>query len=57
MGIGAFESREFIRDLGGDIRVTSTPGEGSLFRIVLPFTLAADEPTMANGAIIEGTNC
>jgi putative PEP-CTERM system histidine kinase len=36
MGIGAFESREFVRGLGGDIQATSTPGVGSLFRIVLP---------------------
>ncbi|MCB1679201.1 MAG: PEP-CTERM system histidine kinase PrsK [Halioglobus sp.] len=36
MGIGAFESREFVRSLGGDIQVTSTPGKGSRFRIVLP---------------------
>jgi putative PEP-CTERM system histidine kinase len=36
MGIGAFESREFIRKLGGNIQVSSTPGAGSLFRIVLP---------------------
>ena len=45
MGIGAFESREFIRDLGGDIKVTSTPDAGSLFRIVLP---CADEPAQPN---------
>lgn len=36
MGIGAFESREFIRSLGGDIRVESTPGQGSLFRVMIP---------------------
>ena len=36
MGIGVFESREFVRNLGGDIQVSSTPGVGSLFRIVLP---------------------
>jgi putative PEP-CTERM system histidine kinase len=36
MGIGAFESREIVRKLGGDIQVASTPGAGSLFRIVLP---------------------
>ncbi len=36
MGIGVFESREYIRALGGEIRVTSTPGKGSLFRIDLP---------------------
>lgn len=36
MGVGAFESREYIRSLGGDIEVTSAPGVGSLFRITLP---------------------
>jgi putative PEP-CTERM system histidine kinase len=36
MGVGAFESREYVRSLGGDIEVTSTPGVGSLFRIVIP---------------------
>lgn len=36
MGIGAFESRDFIRSLGGDISVSSTPGEGSLFRVRIP---------------------
>lgn len=36
MGVGAFESREYVRSLGGDIEVNSTPGAGSLFRIVLP---------------------
>lgn len=36
MGIGAFESREFVRSIGGDIQVRSTPGVGSLFTIVLP---------------------
>ena len=36
MGVGAFESREYIRSLDGDISVVSVPGEGSAFRIVLP---------------------
>ena len=36
MGIGAFESREFIRLLGGDLVVRSVPGEGSIFRLSLP---------------------
>jgi signal transduction histidine kinase len=54
MGIGAFESREFIRDLGGNIRVTSTPGEGSLFRIVLPCTLADTETNKVNPAVAKG---
>lgn len=36
MGIGAFESREFIRSLGGNINVQSTPGRGSVFRVSIP---------------------
>ena len=36
MGIGVFESREFIRSLGGDIYVSSTPGKGSIFNIEIP---------------------
>ena len=36
MGIGAFESREYIRQLGGDIEVQSSPGHGSRFRVILP---------------------
>jgi putative PEP-CTERM system histidine kinase len=36
MGIGAFESRDFVRSLGGDISVQSTPGQGSLFRVHIP---------------------
>jgi signal transduction histidine kinase len=36
MGIGAFESREFIRSLGGNINVQSKPGQGSVFRISIP---------------------
>jgi len=36
MGIGLFESREFVRTMGGDISVTSTPGCGATFCITLP---------------------
>jgi putative PEP-CTERM system histidine kinase len=37
MGIGAFESRELVRKLGGDIFVSSEESVGSNFRIMLPF--------------------
>jgi putative PEP-CTERM system histidine kinase len=36
MGIGAFESREYVRQLGGDIQVTSDVGSGSVFTVTLP---------------------
>jgi len=36
MGVGAFESREYIRAVGGDILVASEPGVGSQFTIILP---------------------
>jgi len=36
MGIGAYECRETIRALGGQLAVTSTPGSGTRFRISLP---------------------
>ncbi|MES2322129.1 MAG: XrtA/PEP-CTERM system histidine kinase PrsK [Pseudomonadota bacterium] len=36
MGIGAFESREYIVELGGTLDVTSTPPSGSTFKVALP---------------------
>ena len=42
MGIGVYESREFVRGLGGRIDVTSTPGSGTVFKLMLP--LAAGSP-------------
>jgi signal transduction histidine kinase/CheY-like chemotaxis protein len=35
-GLGLAISREFCRMMGGDIRVQSTPGEGTTFRVELP---------------------
>ncbi len=40
MGIGAFESREYVRELGGTLDVESREGQGTLFRIRLPLALA-----------------
>lgn len=36
MGIGVFESQEYIRELGGVLDVSSTPGQGTTFKIMLP---------------------
>jgi len=40
MGIGAFQTREFVRMAGGDVRVQSEPDKGTQFTVSLP--LAAD---------------
>jgi len=36
MGIGVYESREYLRELGGNLLVSSRVGDGSTFTIVLP---------------------
>ena len=36
MGIGVFESQEYIQELRGKLEVTSVPGQGSTFTISLP---------------------
>ncbi len=36
MGIGAYQAREFIKTMGGDLCVESQPGRGTTFRIRLP---------------------
>lgn len=36
MGIGAYESREYVRSLGGELSVQSEPGKGSLFCFAIP---------------------
>jgi putative PEP-CTERM system histidine kinase len=36
MGIGAYESREYVRSLGGELFVKSEPGKGTVFRFLIP---------------------
>ncbi|MUI13320.1 PEP-CTERM system histidine kinase PrsK [Massilia dura] len=36
MGIGAFESREYIHELGGRLEVRSAPQQGTTFTVTLP---------------------
>jgi putative PEP-CTERM system histidine kinase len=36
MGIGAYESYQYVQELGGDIVVESTPGVGTTMRVLLP---------------------
>jgi signal transduction histidine kinase len=34
MGIGAFQVREYLRSLGGDVEVASEPGRGTRFTMI-----------------------
>ena len=43
MGIGVYQSREYIRSLHGDIQVSSTPGHGTTFTITLPINKTDNE--------------
>ncbi|WP_296951575.1 XrtA/PEP-CTERM system histidine kinase PrsK [uncultured Massilia sp.] len=45
MGIGVFESREYINELGGLLEVTSRPSQGTTFRVVLPLQRSAAATT------------
>ena len=36
MGIGSYESAQYIRELGGRIEVQSRPGEGTRVQVELP---------------------
>src|SRR5574340_556896 len=48
MGIGAYECRETLRALGGNLDVDSTPGRGTRFRLSLP--LEKDAPVGEHAA-------
>jgi len=40
-GIGAYQSRELLRDAGGDLLVLSRKGEGTTMRLLLPSAIGA----------------
>jgi putative PEP-CTERM system histidine kinase len=35
-GIGAYQSRELLRGVGGDLQVISRPGQGTTMRVIIP---------------------
>ncbi len=41
MGIGAYQAREYVRQLRGTLQVASTPGRGTVITIRLPLVAAA----------------
>jgi putative PEP-CTERM system histidine kinase len=44
MGIGAFQAREYVRLVGGEVEVQSRPGHGTTFSINLPVLSKVAEP-------------
>ena len=44
MGVGAHQAREFVRSLGGRVRVKSEPGHGTEFLVELPLSNYGDDP-------------
>ena len=47
MGIGAFESLQYVQELGGSIQVQSAEGQGTLVTLQLPLFEAAAQPSLA----------
>jgi signal transduction histidine kinase len=47
MGIGAYQVREYIRLLGGDVEVQSSPGQGTRFAVSLPLSQSQDASAAA----------
>jgi signal transduction histidine kinase len=43
MGIGAYESLQYVQELGGTIQVQSEPGQGTRVVILLPLLEAQNE--------------
>lgn len=43
MGIGAYECKEYVQELGGDIQVASRPGQGTRFTVRLPLIQEAEK--------------
>ena len=52
MGIGAYQTRQYFRGWGGDVQVTSNPGEGTHFTMRLP--LASAEAAESAGLAAHG---
>ena len=46
MGIGVYESAQYVNALGGEIRVDSSPGAGTRVRVLLPAAQATPGPAV-----------
>jgi signal transduction histidine kinase/DNA-binding response OmpR family regulator len=51
-GLGLTISRNFCRMMGGDIEVSSVPGKGSVFTVILPANDVAQEETRVDSGLV-----
>jgi signal transduction histidine kinase len=54
MGIGAYQVREYIRLLGGDVEVQSSPGQGTQFAVSLPLVQSQDASKVVRSGLLAG---
>lgn len=52
MGLGAFQARELVREMGGRLEVATAPGEGTVMRVILPQAGTAPDAGLAIGGVI-----
>lgn len=50
MGIGAYQAREFIQGMGGDVKVQSAPGIGTTFTLSIPLSHMPDNACLTETA-------
>jgi len=51
-GLGLSISKELISKMGGELRVESAPGQGSVFWFVLPFSKTVSEMSEIKSSVI-----
>jgi putative PEP-CTERM system histidine kinase len=54
MGIGAYQAREYLRTLGGDMEVESAVGAGTVVRMLLPVQTPAADALPPDESAIQG---